>query len=124
MDGCQNAIVGRPHIVVRAPRIFRRNLMSVHTILIYCWHKANYCILTTGNIILIRINKISIQFGSRDNHMDIFNIFLTFWEIILMRVNMISPRIKTIVLTPKNIDNIMTTVNTMPILVWCVLYCK
>ena len=124
MDGCQNAIVGRPHIVVRAPRIFRRNLMSVHTILIYCWHKANNCILTTGNIILIRINKISIQFGSRDNHMDIFNIFLTFWEIILMRVNMISPRIKTIVLTPKNIDNIMTTVNTMPILVWCVLYCK
>ena len=62
MDGCQNAIVGRPHIVVRAPRIFRRNLMSVRTILIYCWHKANYCILTTGKIILIRINKISIQF--------------------------------------------------------------
>lgn len=124
MDGCQNAIVGRPHIVVRAPRIFRRNLMSVHTILIYCWHKANYCILTTGKIILIRINKISIQFGSRDNHMDIFNIFLTFWEIILMRVNMISPRIKTIVLTPKNTDNIMTTVKPMPILVVCVLYCK
>ena len=88
MDGCQNAIVGRPHIVVRAPRIFRRNFMSAHTISIYCWHKANYCILTTGK--------------NDDTHQQNLN---TMWFPRQLyghiQHNGISPRIKTIVLTPK-----------------------
>ena len=88
MDGCQSAIVGRPHIVVRATRIFRRSLMSAHTILVDCWHKASYCILTTGK--------------NDDTHQQNLN---TMWFPRQLyghiQHNGISPRIKTIVLTPK-----------------------